>query len=189
MAHRVSLSLLNAHSANFNGARLLEQTTRSVLEQGYPQLEYIVVDGGSTDGSMAIVDCYRGQLAHVICEPHQGHADALNKGLRLATGEVMCWINSDDLPLPGALHTVGEIFGTIPEVHWLTGQRNTAGEGGQLRPAHPLRRWIARNQRVSGSLLASKTVPLVTPRWRWQPAHCKYSRPRRRNAVRACTTR
>jgi len=126
---------------NFNCATFLEQTILSVLEQDYPNLEYIVVDGGSTDGSLEIIERYRSRLAHVVSEPDRGHADALNKGLRLGTGEVMCWINSDDLLLPGSLHCVGEIFASLPGVHWLTGQRNTIAEDGSHRPPHPLRRW------------------------------------------------
>ncbi len=86
----------------------LERTIRSVLLQGYPDLEYIIVDGGSTDGSVAIIEKYAQHLAYHISEPDRGYVHAINKGLKLATGEIVCWLNSDDFYLPGTLHTVAE---------------------------------------------------------------------------------
>ncbi len=86
----------------------LERTIRSVLLQGYPQLEYIVIDGGSKDGSVGIIKKYAQHFAYHISEPDRGYVHAINKGLRLATGEIVCWLNSDDFYLPGTLRTVGE---------------------------------------------------------------------------------
>lgn len=118
---------------NYNCETFLERTIVSVVSQDYPNLEYILVDGASTDGSMRIVERYRAHFAHVVCEPDQGHADALNKGLTLATGEVMGWINSDDLLLPGSLARVGAAFQAMPDVQWLTGIPSMCDEADTLR--------------------------------------------------------
>lgn len=136
-----ALPKITVVTPNYNQAPFLEQTLDSVLSQGYPSLEYIVVDGNSTDGSMDIIRKYKRYLAHIIHEPDTGHANALNKGFRRSTGEVMCWINSDDILLPGALKRVGEVFRQLPNVVWLTGQRNTINESGDYLPPHPFKRW------------------------------------------------
>ena len=126
---------------NYNGGEFLEETIRSVVSQDYPNLEYIFVDGASTDDSMRIVGRYAHHFAHIICEKDRGHADAVNKGFSLATGDIMAWINSDDLLLPGSLHRVNQAFSSFPEVEWLTGRPSTANESGQLDPLRPLRMW------------------------------------------------
>jgi ADP-heptose:LPS heptosyltransferase/GT2 family glycosyltransferase len=94
---------LTVVTVSLNQGRYLEETLQSVLGQGYPNLEYIVVDGGSTDDSREILERYRQRLAHCIVEPDEGQADALNKGFALATGEILAWLNSDDRYPAGAL--------------------------------------------------------------------------------------
>jgi len=93
---------------SLNQGEFLERTIRSVLLQRYPHLEYIVIDGGSGDGSVGIIKKYAQHLAYQISEPDRGYVHALNKGLRRATGEIICWLNSDDFYLPETLHTVAE---------------------------------------------------------------------------------
>lgn len=97
---------------SFNQGRFIAETIESVLAQGYPNLEHIVIDGGSTDETLEVLDRYRNKLTHVISERDRGQSDALNKGFRLATGDVLCWLNSDDQFAPGALAAVAMAFAT-----------------------------------------------------------------------------
>ena len=105
---------------SFNQAAFLGETMQSVLTQNYPNLEYVVIDGGSTDGSVDIIRRYQDRLAYWISEPDKGHLDALNKGFAKTTGEIMAWLNSDDKYAPWALSVVGEIFSAFPQVEWIT---------------------------------------------------------------------
>jgi glycosyltransferase involved in cell wall biosynthesis len=101
---------------SYNQAPFLEQTLRSVLEQGYPDLEYMVLDGGSSDGSAEIIERHASRLAFSRSAKDSGQAAALREGLARATGEVVAWINSDDWYEPGALRLAGEAFALRPEV-------------------------------------------------------------------------
>ena len=88
---------------SYNQAEFLEETIRSVLLQGYPNLEYIIIDGGSTDSSVAIIRRYAGWLAHWESAPDRGQSHAINKGWGRATGDILCWLNSDDFYFAGAI--------------------------------------------------------------------------------------
>lgn len=95
---------LSVVTPSYNQAPFLEETLRSVLAQGYPNLEYLVIDGGSTDGSVGIIERYAAHLAGWVSERDRGQSDAINKGFQRATGEIVAWINSDDTFCSGALH-------------------------------------------------------------------------------------
>ncbi len=106
---------------SFNQGDFLEETLRSVLLQGYPNLEHIVMDGGSTDGSAGIIRHYEPWLTHWASEKDNGQSDAINRGMAMATGEICAWLNSDDILTADALWTVGDYFARHPECRWLAG--------------------------------------------------------------------
>jgi glycosyltransferase involved in cell wall biosynthesis len=108
---------------SFNQGEFIEATLRSVLDQDYPRLEYIVIDGGSTDASVEIIKRYAPRLTYWHSRQDAGQADALATGFEMATGDILCWLNSDDVLLPGALHTVGDFFRRHPRVDVLYGNR------------------------------------------------------------------
>src|SRR5262245_28439570 len=95
---------------SFNQARFLERALRSVAEQDYPHVEHFVIDGGSTDGSVDVIRKYAHRLAGWVSERDAGQADALDKGFRRATGDILAWINSSDEYLPGAFRRVAERY-------------------------------------------------------------------------------
>lgn len=93
---------------SYNQARFIEETIRSALLQGYPNLEYLILDGGSTDGSVEIIKKYERWLIYWVSEPDKGQSNAINKGWRQATGELVTWLNSDDVYMPAALQSVAQ---------------------------------------------------------------------------------
>lgn len=101
---------------SLNQGTFIERTIRSVVEQGYPNVEYIVQDGGSIDETAEVLDRYRDALAHVASERDRGFGDAVNRGFARSSGEIMAYLNSDDVLLPGALHYVASFFRAHPEV-------------------------------------------------------------------------
>src|SRR5262249_21109872 len=108
---------------SFNQAAFLERTIESVLGQNYPHLEYVVQDGGSSDGSVALLEHYGDRLAHWESAPDRGQAHAINLGFRHATGEILAYLNSDDLLLPGAVAYVANYFVRHPEADVVYGHR------------------------------------------------------------------
>ncbi|MFZ5919805.1 MAG: glycosyltransferase family 2 protein [Chloroflexota bacterium] len=105
---------------SYNQGQFIEETIRSVISQGYPNLEYIIIDGGSMDGSQTVIKKYEHQLSYWVSEPDRGMYHAINKGFEHATGDILGWINSSDMLMPWALWVVGQIFTQIPDLEWLT---------------------------------------------------------------------
>ena len=105
------LPRISVVTPSFNQGKFIENTIRSVLGQGYPNLQYIVIDNCSTDGTAAVLEKYRDRIDHLIVEHDAGQSEALNKGLNLADGEILTWINSDDMLAPGALFQVAAAYG------------------------------------------------------------------------------
>jgi glycosyltransferase involved in cell wall biosynthesis len=117
---------------SYNQAAYLEDTIQSVLNQDYPNLEYILIDGGSTDGSLEIIERYTDKLAYWVSEPDEGQASAINKGLARSTGEIVAWLNSDDIYLPGAFKQALEAFHSNPELGFIYGDLQSIDSSGQV---------------------------------------------------------
>lgn len=143
LEHRLNWPRITLVTPSFNQAAWLGKTLDSVLSQGYPNLEYGVVDGGSTDGSHAILEAYRDRLSFVISEPDKGMYEAIQKGFARSTGEIMGWLNSDDVLMPNALFTLARLFKDIPQAEWLTGYRCAVDEHGSAVALEPARAWSA----------------------------------------------
>ncbi|MGZ6315808.1 MAG: glycosyltransferase family 2 protein [Anaerolineales bacterium] len=131
------MTLVSIVTPSFNQASYLGQTIRSVLDQGHHELEYIVVDGGSTDGSVEIIKQYAGRLAWWVSEKDSGQAEAINKGMKRARGEIVAWLNSDDVYLPGAIEAAVKAFDSRPEIVLVYG--NMLAVDGQGRTTNVLR--------------------------------------------------
>jgi GT2 family glycosyltransferase len=116
---------------SFNQGRFLERTIRSVLDQGYPDLQFIVMDGGSSDGSVDIIRRYAPRLAYWTSGPDGGQSAAINAGWRRATGEIIAWQNSDDVYLPGALRAAGRAFLEHPEAILVYGRTRRVDTDGR----------------------------------------------------------
>lgn len=122
---------------SFQQARFLDMTLQSVLQQAYPNLQVVVMDGGSTDGSVEIMQRYADSLTYWVSAADGGQADAIHRGFARTDGAIMGWLNSDDVYLPGALHIVGEIFARFPQIAWLTGLNMSIDADGTPRPPTP----------------------------------------------------
>lgn len=124
---------------SFNQSRFIETTINSVLNQTYPNLQYAIVDGGSSDGSIEIIQKYSNSLHYWISEPDKGQSEAINKGLRFINADIIGWLNSDDIILPGALNRVASTFASQPETQVVLGRTIwTDSELNIIRPCiHP----------------------------------------------------
>ena len=133
-------------TVSFNIEEFVERTILSVIDQKrYVDFEYIVVDGGSTDKTMSIIERYRDQIDIIVSEKDDGQYFAIAKGMQLAKGDILCWINADDILMPWTVSQVQTIFAQFPEVDWITGSPSFLNQSGHLTqvhsklPAYPLR--------------------------------------------------
>jgi glycosyltransferase involved in cell wall biosynthesis len=117
------LPLISIVTPSYNQAQYIERTINSVLNQEYPKLEYIIQDGASTDDTSKLLAKYNKKIAHIFSQLDTGQANAINLGFTRATGEIMAWLNSDDLLLPGTLAYVANFFSEHPEVDVVYGHR------------------------------------------------------------------
>jgi glycosyltransferase involved in cell wall biosynthesis len=139
----VSYPKISVVVVNYNLAGYLEDALRSIVDQNYPNLELIVVDGGSSDGSQAVIERFADKIHWWVSEPDKGQYDAVQKGFSHSTGEIMYWLNSDDMLQRRALFVVAEVFQTFPEVEWLTGIASEYHPDGHIvqRITLPWSRW------------------------------------------------
>lgn len=124
--------LVSIITPSYNQAQFLDSTIQSVLDQDYPHLEYIVIDGASTDGSREIIKKYADRLAWWVSEPDLGQTDAINKGFHRARGEILAWLNSDDTYEPGAVSEAVAFLEGHPEVGLVYGDTNFINQTGEV---------------------------------------------------------
>jgi glycosyltransferase involved in cell wall biosynthesis len=139
---------------SLNQGRFIEETIRSVLLQGYPDVEYIIIDGGSTDESPEIIQRYERWLAYWVSEPDRGQAHAINRGWERSTGEILAYINADDVYLSGAIAAAAAAFSAKPDVGMAYGTAMIVDEAGE-----ELRAWEARPFDLRTMLAVGSIVP------------------------------
>jgi glycosyltransferase involved in cell wall biosynthesis len=137
----VTLPRITMVTAVRNGARYIEDTIRSIVNQGYPNLEYLVVDGASTDGTTDIIRKYEKQITWWVSQPDKGVYDALNTGFARSTGDIMGWLNASDQLHIKSLFVVGSVFADLPSVEWITGRPTGFNASGMPIHVKALPRW------------------------------------------------
>jgi len=152
--------LVSIVTPSFNQADFIEETLCSVLEQDYPRIEYIVIDGGSTDGSVEIIRKYADRLAYWVSERDAGQSDAINKGLRRATGDIVAWLNSDDYYVPHALTAAVQCLVAHPEAGMVYGNVDVVDAHGQV-----LKRGVGSDYDLARQLLQEIIVPQPAAFW------------------------
>lgn len=132
--------LVSIVTPSYNQAQYLEDTIQSVLTQDYPRIEYIVIDGGSTDGSLEIIKKYADRISYWVSEKDKGQTDALNKGFAASHGSILAWLNSDDTYRPGAIRAAVEYLSRHPQVGMVYGDLDFIDENGKVVGKFPPRK-------------------------------------------------
>jgi glycosyltransferase involved in cell wall biosynthesis len=126
-------------TATYNQGNYIENCILSIIDQQYPNLEYIIMDGGSTDNTVDIIRKYESRIAYWVSEKDQGLYDALHRGFQKSTGDIMGWLNSDDLLIGKSLFTIADIFTDNPDINWIQGHPCVADESGRIVYQRPQR--------------------------------------------------
>jgi glycosyltransferase involved in cell wall biosynthesis len=151
------LPIISIVTPSFNQGQYLEETILSVLNQDYPALEFFIIDGGSTDGSVEIIKKYAHRLTYWESKPDRGQSHGINKGFRMASGEIVAWLNSDDLLAPGALKVVAQAWQQNPGLGLISGQTEIIDQAGK-----PTGNIFGSEPNVINSLLSSEN-PVSQP--------------------------
>jgi glycosyltransferase involved in cell wall biosynthesis len=157
--HPIAWPRLTIVTPSLNQGQFIEETIRSVLDQGYPDLEYIIIDGGSTDSSVELIKKYEPWLSYWVSEPDRGQAHAINKGLARATGQIVAYINSDDAYLPGAFNTAARAFLVSPHANWLCSA------------------CLAQDERTNTTTVLRPDIPADPSTWLFKPSGQAYCLP------------
>ena len=140
------LPLLSIVTPSFNQGEFLRECIESVVEQDYPHIEYIIIDGGSTDDSINIIRDYEDRISYWHSKPDGGQFEAIESGFARSTGSIMAWINADDKYHPGAFKAVAEVFQKGPGIEWITGRPTAYNAKGEITKIFaPLPRWARKN--------------------------------------------
>jgi glycosyltransferase involved in cell wall biosynthesis len=148
----MSITKVSVITPSYNQAEFLERTILSVINQDYPNIEYIIIDGGSTDGSLDIIRKYENRLAWWVSEKDNGQSHAINKGLSRCTGDIVNWLNSDDLLMPSAIRILVEYFHKYPEIKMFYGDRLVIGSNDQVIEARELPSFKRSIARIAGKI-------------------------------------
>ena len=127
MHHKITIV-----TPSFNQGQFLEKTILSVLNQNYPNLEYILIDGDSSDNSPEIINKYKNKFAYFQIKKDSGQWDAIQQGFNHSTGDIMCWLNSDDILLPGSLKLIDQLFSQNKQLNWMTSQSIIINQDDQI---------------------------------------------------------
>jgi glycosyltransferase involved in cell wall biosynthesis len=159
---------------NLNGVRYLERTIQSIVNQNYPNLEYIVIDGGSSDGSVEIIEKYADKISYWESSKDNGLYHAIQKGFEKSTGDILGWINSDDIHMTKSLFTIAEIFSVNKEVHWIQGYPVVVDENDRIvfhRPAVNSKFSFYLNDFMNGSFIQQESTFWTRNLWNRTGGH------------------
>jgi hypothetical protein len=160
------LPTITVVTPSFNQAEYLEQTIDSVLSQGYPRVEYVIMDGGSTDGSVEIIRRYEKYLHYWQAKADGGLYAAVNQGMAKSSGQICCYINSDDLLLPNAFAKVAWAFDSFPEVEWVVGKVALLDKSGRLNFIEDRAPYYSLPKFLGGQWYRPTAVPQDSTFWR-----------------------